>query len=216
MTALLVGIAGGSGSGKTALAEGVAAALPAGQAAVLPADAYYRDLGHLPPEERVRRNFDEPDALEGERLASDISRLRQGEAIERPAYDFATHARLPEPLPVAARPVVLVEGIFVLAIPAVRKLLALKVFVTASEPTRLARRMSRDVGERGRTRDSVVAQFARQTRPMHERHVAPSQAWADLVVSGEEELAQSVARVSERIRRLLNADCQGLTYRSMA
>jgi uridine kinase len=203
VTSFLVGIAGGSGSGKTALAEGVAAALPAGQAAVVPADAYYRDLGHLPPAERGRQNFDEPAALEDERLAGDLACLRRGESIARPTYDFATHTQRSESVSVPAAPVVLVEGIFVLAIPAVREPLDLKVFVTASEPTRLARRIARDVGERGRTRDSVLAQFEQTTRPMHDRHVAPSAAWADLVVSGEGGLAQAVARVAAHILRRL-------------
>jgi uridine kinase len=199
VTSFLVGIAGGSGSGKTALAEGVAAALPAGQAVVVPADAYYRDIGHLPPELRARHNFDEPAALEGERLAGDLACLQRGESIARPTYDFATHARRPEQVRVPAAPVVIIEGIFVLAIPAVRALLDLKIFVAAAEQTRLARRIARDVGERGRTRDSVVAQFEQTTRPMHDRHVAPSEAWADLVVSGEEGLAQAVAKLVECI-----------------
>jgi len=193
---LLVGVAGGSGSGKTALAEGVAAALPAGQTVVVPADAYYRDLGHLPPEERARHNFDEPAALEGERLAGDLAGLLRGESIARPTYDFTTHTRRPESVSVPAASVVIIEGIFVLAIPAVRELLDLKVFVAATEQTRLRRRIARDVGERGRTRDSVVTQFETHTRPMHDFHVAPSEAWADLVVSGEEELESSVARVA--------------------
>lgn len=180
---VLVGIGGGSGSGKTTLAEHLVAALPS--AVVVPADAYYRDLAHLPPAERAARNFDEPAALDGERLCSDLQRLRGGCAIACPVYDFATHTRARDTRPMAAAAVILVEGIFVLALPALRDLLALRVFVETDEALRLARRVARDVRERGRTPASVEAQFLRHTRPMHELHVAPSRAYADLVVSGE-------------------------------
>jgi len=202
VAALLVGIAGGSGSGKTALAERVATALPPGIVVIVPADAYYRDLGHLPPRERATQNFDEPAALDSARLCADLARLAAGQAVARPVYDFASHTRLPEPVPVAPGPIVIVEGILVLALPALRDLLGLKVFVTAAENTRLQRRIARDVGERGRTRESVVAQFQRHTQPMHELHVAPSQACADVVISGEGELARGADRVASRIARL--------------
>ena len=192
---LLVGIAGGSGSGKTTLAERLVAVLPAGRAVVVPADAYYRDLAHLAPAERARRNFDEPAALDEERPCADLGRLCRGEAAARPVYDFATHTRRPEEVRIAPSPVIIVEGILVLALPALRALLGLKVFVDASEPVRLARRLARDVGERGRTRASVEAQFARHTRPMHALHVEPSRVFADLVVSGEGDPAQAASRV---------------------
>jgi len=195
VTPLLVGLAGGSGSGKTTLAEGVARALPAGVAVVIPADAYYHDLGHLPPNERACRNFDEPAALDRERLQADLLALRAGQGVARPAYDFASHTRLPEPVWLPPSPVVIVEGIMVLAIPELRGLLELRVFVAASEQTRLERRIARDVGERGRSQASVVEQFGRDTRPMHDLHVAPSEAHAHLVISGEADLAQGVREV---------------------
>ena len=193
MASLLVGIAGGSGSGKTTLAAGLAAALPAGQAVVVPADAYYRDLGYLPPDARAQHNFDEPAALDDKRLGADL---------RRPVYDFATHTRLPEPMWIPPQPVVIVEGILVLALPALRELFQLKVFVAATPAARLERRIARDVGERGRTRESVVAQFARHTGPMHEVHVAPSAAHADIVVSGEESLPRAVDRLAACVLRL--------------
>ena len=202
MASLLVGIAGGSGSGKTTLAAGLAAALPAGQAAVVPADAYYRDLGYLPPDARAQHNFDEPAALDDKRLGADLRRLRGGEGARRPVYDFATHTRLPEPMWIPPQPVVIVEGILVLALPALRELFQLKVFVAATPAARLERRIARDVGERGRTRESVVAQFARHTGPMHEVHVAPSAAHADIVVSGEESLPRAVDRLAACVLRL--------------
>jgi uridine kinase len=206
VTPLLVGIAGGSGSGKTTLADGVALALPAGLAVVVPADAYYRDLGQLPPDERSCRNFDEPAALDRERLQADLLSLRSGQGAARPAYDFASHTRLAVPVLIPPRPVVMVEGILVLAMPELRELLELRVFVSTAEQIRLGRRIARDVGERGRNRDSVLAQFERDTRPMHELHVAPSEAHAHLVVSGEADLAEAVQKVVAAIRPRLAAE----------
>lgn len=203
MAALLVGIAGGSGSGKTTLAKGVAEAMPLGHVVVIPHDAYYRDLGQLSFEDRIGCNFDEPAALDNERLVEDLGQLRVGQAIARPKYDFATHTRLAETTQVAASPVVIVEGILALAIPALRELLDLKVFVDASEPTRLARRIGRDMAERGRTREGAEAQYVRLTRPMHDLYVEPSRGHADLVVSGEVGAAQAVESVTIAIHRLL-------------
>ena len=203
MASKVVGIAGGSGSGKTTLAKGVAAAMPAGQVVVIPHDAYYRDLGHLPFADRIGCNFDEPSALDNERLVADLEALRAGRAIVRPNYDFATHTRLAETTPVAASQVVLLEGILVLAIPALREMLDLKVFVEASQSTRQARRIERDVAERGRTREGATTQFQRITQPMHALHVEPSREHADMVVSGETGGPQVVESVTIAIRRLL-------------
>ena len=203
VASLLVGIAGGSGSGKTTLAMAVAQALPPGQVVVIPHDAYYRDLGHLPFQARIGCNFDEPAALDNERLVGDLQRLRVGRAIARPNYDFATHARLAETTRVAATPVVIVEGILVLAIPALCALLDWKVFVDTSEATRLARRIERDMAERGRTREGAEAQYLRQTRPMHELHVEPSRGQADRVVSGESSAGPAVEIVTAEILQRL-------------
>ena len=203
MASLLVGIAGGSGSGKTTLAMGVAEAMPPGQVVAIPHDAYYRDLGHLAFEERVGCNFDEPAALDNERLVEELGQLRTGQAIARPNYDFTTHTRLTETTWVAACPVVIVEGILVLAIPALLPLLGLKVFVDTSERTRLARRIERDVAERGRTREAAETQYVHLTRPMHDLHVEPSRCRADLVVSGEQSGEKSAENVTIAIHRLL-------------
>jgi len=203
MASLLVGIAGGSGSGKTTLAKAVAAAIPAGLVVVIPHDAYYRDLGHLPFQARIGCNFDEPAALDNERLVADLNRLRRGQAIARPSYDFTTHARPADATRVDATPVVMVEGILVLAIPALCALLDWKVFVATSEPTRLARRIERDMAERARTREGAQAQYIRQTRPMHDLHVEPSRGLADRVVSGESGITQAVESVTGEILQRL-------------
>lgn len=205
MASLLVGIAGGSGSGKTTLAKAVAAAMPPGQVVVIPHDAYYHDLSYLPFEERVGCNFDEPAALDNERLVRDVVELRAGGAVARPNYDLATHTRLAETTQLAASPVVMVEGILVLAIPALREVLDLKVFVEAAEPVRLARRLDRDIAERCRTREGAEMQYLRTTRPMHALHVEPSRCHADLVVSGESRTGQAEERVTIAILRLLKS-----------
>jgi len=203
MASKVVGIAGGSGSGKTTLAKGVAAAMPAGQVVVIPHDAYYRDLSHLPFADRIGCNFDEPSALDNERLVADLGALRAGRTIVRPNYDFATHTRLAETTPVASSRVVILEGILVLAIPALRAMLDLMVFVEASESTRQARRIERDVAERGRTREGAQAQYSHVTRPMHNLHVEPSRRHANLVVSGESGSVQVVESVTIAIHGLL-------------
>jgi uridine kinase len=202
VASLLVGIAGGSGSGKTTLAKGVAAALPTGQVVVIPHDAYYRDLGHLRFADRIGCNFDEPSALDNERLVEDLRNLRSGRAITGPNYDFTTHTRLAETTRIEASPVVIVEGILVLAVAALCEVLDLKVFVETSEPIRLARRIERDVAERGRTREAAEIQYQRTTRPMHDLYVAPSRACADVVVSGEDGAECAVESVTNAILRL--------------
>ena len=200
MASLLVGIAGGSGSGKTTLAKAVVESMAPGQVVVISHDAYYRDLGHLPFDQRAGHNFDEPDALDNERLLEDLRRLRAGKTIARPNYDFTTHTRRSETTLVEARPVVLVEGILVLAVSALLAVLDLKVFVETAEGIRLARRIDRDMAERGRTREGAEMQFLRFTRPMHDLHVEPSRGHAQVVVSGEEPIARTVAAVLVAIR----------------
>jgi uridine kinase len=203
VASLLVGIAGGSGSGKTTLARAVAEAMPTGFAVVIPHDAYYRDLGHLRFEDRSGRNFDEPAALDNERLVEDLGQLREGRAIARPNYDFATHRRQAETTQVRVCPVVVVEGILVLAILALREMLDLKVFVETSEQNRLARRIGRDVAERGRKQKDAQAQWLAFTQPMHDLHVEPSRCHANLVVSGDHGGANAVEIVTIAIHQLL-------------
>lgn len=206
MAVVLVGIAGGSCSGKTTLAAAVAGALGEGTAVVIPHDAYYRDLAHLALGARARRNFDEPAALDNERLLADLVCLRAGGVIDLPSYDFTTHARRADGTPIASRPVIIVEGILILAVERLRALFDLRVFVDASAETRLRRRLSRDVLERGRSRASVMAQYNRTTAPMHEQWVVPSRCHAELIVFGEDELAHTTATVVSRLRDLPTVD----------
>lgn len=179
--AILIGIAGGSGSGKTTLAENLAAALP-GQVLILPHDAYYRDRSDVPRAQRERLNFDEPAALDNHLYAADLRRLRDGFPIECPEYDFATHTRRGRTLHLEPRPVVIGEGALLFAIPELRDLFLLRVFVDTPEELRLRRRLERDLAERGRDPASIEVQFAASVRPMHDLYVEPTRHCAHVVV----------------------------------
>ncbi len=179
---LLIAIAGGSGSGKSAVARGIAEALGPEQAALLAQDAYYRDRTDLLPIERERLNYDVPGALDHALFREHVAALRRGRAVVPPVYCFVTHRRAGWGPPVPPRPVVLVEGRLVLHDPELVRLFDLRVFVDAPEPVRLERRIERDVRERGRTRASVVAQCHTSVFPAHARYVEPTRAHADLVL----------------------------------
>lgn len=183
-TPFFVGFGGPSCSGKSVLAHGVAERLAAGGRAsvVLPMDAYYADLSHLPLEERARCNFDDPQALDWALLADHLDALARGESIERPCYDFATHTRQARSHRVAPEPFVLIEGLLALHAETVRARVGLGVYVHAEDSVCLARRVERDTRDRGRTPESVVRQYGLSVRPMAERYVWPSRATADIVV----------------------------------
>ena len=201
MHPVIIGIAGGSGSGKTTLANAINARLSE-RAAELAFDRYYRDHGHLPPDERAKVNYDHPDALDVPLFVSHLHAVRLGQPVEAPCYDFATHQREARTELVEPAPVVLVDGILLLCDPGVRAALDIAVFITAPDDVRLERRVVRDVAERGRTAASVRDQFAATVKPMHDAHVGPSAAFADLVVDGRAPVAEAAASVI----RLLPAD----------
>jgi uridine kinase len=182
MGALVVGIAGGTGSGKTTVAKTIAAALPHDRVAMVEFDAYYRDLPDLSAEDRAHRNFDHPDALEIELLVEHISALKAGTGIDVPIYDFKTHRRRPESRRVEPAKVVIVEGILVFVDPRVRERLDMKIFVDTDPDIRVFRRIRRDMEQRGRTFESIREQYYRTVRPMHLQFVEPSKRWADLII----------------------------------
>ena len=202
-TSIVVGIAGGTASGKTTFAERLAGLLPRRSVQLLDHDAYYRDRSDLPPAERAKVNFDHPDALESDLLAAHIRDLRQGRAIEKPCYDFATHARRPQTERVEPAEVLLVEGILVLAAEEIRRELDLRLFVDTPADLRILRRVRRDVAERGRTIDGVMAQYMTTTRPMHERYVEPSRAFADLVIPALEDNDRALRMAADALRHRL-------------
>jgi len=178
----VVGIAGGTGSGKTTVAHKLASAMPPGRCVTIEHDAYYRDQEHLLPEERARLNYDHPASLESSLLAFHLSELRGGRAVAVPTYDFATHARRRETRTVEPARVIIVEGILVFTEPGLRELMDLKIFVDTDPDIRLMRRIRRDLEQRGRTFQSVRDQYYATVRPMHLEYVEPSKRWADLII----------------------------------
>ncbi len=198
---LFIGIAGGSGSGKTTIARAVVDRLD-GRVALLQHDAYYRHTPDLSFDERTKVNYDHPDSLETELLVDHLVTLRSGVAIERPIYDFAKHLRSDDSVRVEAAPVVIVEGILVLAELELRSELDLKIFVDTDPDLRLARRLKRDTEERGRSVDSVIDQYFGTVRPMHLEFVEGSKRYADLIIP-EGYNPRAVATVVELIRSRL-------------
>ncbi len=179
---LVIGVAGGSGSGKTTVSNAILERVGRERIALLQHDAYYRDLAHLPFAERTRMNFDHPDSLETELLVEHLDVLRRGEAVEVPSYDFSTHRRRAERHRVDPAPVIAVEGILVFADERLRQRFDLKVFVDTDADIRVFRRIRRDIEQRGRTFQSVRDQYYRTVRPMHLQFVEPSKRWADVIV----------------------------------
>ena len=179
---LVIGMAGGSASGKTTIADAVAAQVDEGQVSIIQHDAYYRDLSHLTPAEREAVNFDHPDALETELLIAHLEALRAGRAVERPIYDFSPHVRRSETVRVESGDVVIVEGILVLSDPGLRELFDLCIYVDTDSDLRVLRRLRRDIVERGRSVESVIDQYMDTVRPMHLEFVEPSKRYADLIV----------------------------------
>lgn len=179
---VFLGVAGGSGSGKTTVVEEIVRGLHPAKVAVIHHDSYYRDLAHMPLAERARVNFDHPDALETELLVAHLRALRSGESVQVPIYEFSTHVRRNEVRLVEPTGVVILDGILVLADPRLRDLLDIKVFVDTDPDIRFIRRLRRDLRDRGRSLESVVYQYERTVRPMHLAFVEGSRAHADIII----------------------------------
>ncbi len=199
MSTVLIGICGGSGSGKSRLAHELAVALGSERVSVLPFDAYYKDLRHLPLEDRARINFDHPDALDAELFGHHLDGLSRGLDVSVPVYDFSRHRRADDLIILPAREIVIAEGILLFAFPELVERFQLRVFRSAPVEIRFQRRLARDVEERGRSPESVRQQFDTSVGPMHETFVEPSAAHADRIVDHAEELADVVAELVERV-----------------
>lgn len=179
---LIIGIAGGTGSGKTTVVRKILERLPDGEVVILPQDSYYRDSSHLPLEERLEINFDHPDSIEFELLVKHLKELRKGRTIEQPIYSYLTCTRSVETIPINPCHVIIVEGILILTNPELRKMLDLKVFVDADADDRLIRVINRDIVERGRSVNKVMERYECTVKPMHLQFIEPTKRFADLII----------------------------------
>lgn len=203
MQPVVIGVAGGTGSGKTTVAREVLKRAGTDQITLIQHDAYYKDLRDLPLAQRAMQNFDHPDALENELLIAHLQELKAGRAIEMPVYDFTTHTRTRETRHVAPHRVILLEGILIFADPRLRDLMDVKIYVDTDADIRFIRRLQRDIAERGRTTDSVVRQYLATVRPMHQEFVEPSKRHADVIIpeGGFNEVAMDM--IASRLKTLL-------------
>ena len=200
---LVIGIAGGTGSGKSTVVRKIIESLPKDEVAVIPQDSYYKDNAHSPLEERRKMNYDEPAAIEWTLLTEHLAALGRGESIEMPTYDFITCSRLKETVHVEPREVVVVEGILVLTDKKLRDMMDVKVFVDADADERLIRVIDRDCIERGRTPKMVIDRYQEVLKPMHELHIEPSKRFADLLVPQGGHNKVAIKLLTDYIRSLL-------------
>ena len=203
-TPLVIGIAGGSGSGKTTVSQSILQRADPDLVAYIQHDSYYKDLSALPPAQRATTNFDHPNSLETDLMVAHVRQLRAGKAIEVPTYNFTTHTRQKDTQHVEPRPIILVEGILLFTDTRMRELCDLKLFVDTDADLRFIRRLQRDIQERGRTTESVILQYQATVRPMHLEFVEPSKRYADLIIpeGGYNQVAMDVfmARVEAKLR----------------
>jgi uridine kinase len=201
---LMIGIAGGSGSGKTTIARKIQEQCADISTTLFQLDHYYRDLAHLEPSERDKVNFDHPESLEMDLLASHIEMLANGQSIDRPSYEFASHTRSSKVARLDPVDVIIVDGIFALYSPEIRKRLNLSIFVDVSDDVRFIRRLRRDVDERGRSNDGVIKQYLTTVKPMHDQFVAPTKYQADLVVHWDNYNERTIHMLAKMIRTSIN------------
>ncbi len=178
----IIGIAGGTGSGKTTVVKKLIERLPKGEVTVIPLDSYYKDSSGIPMEERQQINFDHPDAFEWKLLIRQLQELKEGHAVEQPIYDYVTSSRMKDTVHVEPSEIIIIEGIMVLHHPKLREQMDLKVFVDADADDRLIRVISRDIVERGRTTEAVIARYQKVLKPMHEQFIEPCKRFAEVII----------------------------------
>jgi uridine kinase len=203
ITPVTVGVAGGTGSGKTTVANQILERVGSKHIAYLPHDAYYKDLSHLTVDERRKINFDHPDSLETSLMIQHVRLLQQRIAVEIPTYDFTRHMRREETIRVGPQPIIMVEGILIFAEPELRDLCDIKIYVDTDADIRFIRRLKRDIEERGRSPESVINQYLTTVRPMHLEFVEPSKRYADVIVPEGGFNLVAIDMIAERIRSML-------------
>ena len=210
---LIIGIAGGSGSGKSTVARNVADALTSLSVAFIDMDAYYRNLSDMPLEERRRFNWDHPDAFDFDLLTAHLERLANRETIDKPVYDFVSHLRSADAVTVPPSDVIVIDGILLFVDPRVRDLCSVKVFVDADADVRLIRRLKRDISSRGRPLDEIIEQYLSTVQPMHLQFVEPSKRYADIIVPRGGHNSVAIEMIVAKIKQRLGYSASGLTAR---
>ena len=200
---MIIGICGGTGSGKTTVANRILETVSADEVVFIQQDLYYRNLKDMPLDYRNAANFDHPDAVDNELLINHLKKLNAGEPVELPIYDFRTHTRLPATTPIEPKSIVIVEGILIFAEPRLLEQMDIKVFVDTPDDVRFIRRLQRDIAERGRTLDSVIEQYLATVRPMHMQFVEPSKRFADVIIPEGGHNLVSIDLISGKIRERL-------------
>ncbi len=204
---LVIGIAGGTGSGKTTVVNKIINSFAPGEVAVIPQDSYYKDSSHIPPQERSNINFDEPAAIEWSLLVKHLRELKEGKSIDMPTYSYLTCTRQPETVRVDPTAVVIVEGILVLNDPELRELMDVKVFVDADPDERLIRVIARDCIERGRTPQMVIDRYQKVLKPMHCQYIEPSKRYADLILPQGGNNLVAITLLTDYIESRLRKNC---------
>ena len=200
---MIIGIAGGTGSGKTTVVRKIIESLPEGSVTVVSQDSYYKDSSHMPYEERRAQNFDEPNAFDWQLLFEHLNMLREGKCVDEPVYDYATCSRLKKTNRKEPRKVIILEGIMALVDPSIRAILDMKVFVDADSDERLIRVLRRDVVERDRTVEDLVDRYQRIIKPMHNLHIEPTKAYADIIVPLGGSNSVAIDLLKQYIQRLI-------------
>lgn len=202
----IIGIAGGTGSGKTTVVRKIISRLPKSEVAIIPQDSYYRDNGHLPIEERQEINFDHPRSLEFKLLIEHIKRLKEGKSVEQPIYSYLTCTRSDETIPVSPKKVIIIEGILILQNAQLRNLMDIKVFVDADSDDRLMRVIQRDLVERGRAVSTVLERYEKTVKPMHLQFIEPTKKYADIIIPQGGDNKVGIDILTSIIEKKLRAD----------
>lgn len=205
---MIIGICGGTGSGKTTIAKKIIETVGTKKVVLIEQDSYYRNLADMPLDERHQANFDHPDSIDSEMLANHLKRLKLGQPIDMPIYDFKTHTRSPKTERVEPKPVVIVEGILIFAEPRILELLDVKIYVDTPDDIRFIRRLQRDIKERGRTVESVIEQYLKTVRPMHFEFVEPSKRFADIIIPEGGNTEIGIEFISSKIREEIEKEAR--------